>query len=78
LIHIKLTDQVDQYVEITHRINLLTQQHRILGVPLTTNQPPQQSPLTRNAFTSIEAAPLSTMKNQHGREKAKNKPWKRK
>jgi len=47
------------------------------GIPSTTlqpNQPLQQSPPTRNTFTSTEVTPLSTMKNQHQKEKAKKKP----
>ena len=62
------TDQLDLYVEITHT-NQVTQQHRVPGVPSTTNQLPP----THNTFTTTEAAPLSTMKNQHQKEKAKKK-----
>jgi len=34
-------------------------------MPTTTKQSPQQSPSTRNTFTSTQAATLSTMKYQH-------------
>ena len=34
-------------------------------MPMTTKQPPQQSPPTHNTFISTQAATLSTMKNQH-------------
>ena len=40
-------------------------QNGVPGMPMTTKQPPQQSPPTRNTFTSTQAAVLSTMKNQH-------------
>ena len=46
------------------RINSLTQQQCVLGVPPTTNQPLQQLPLTHNSSISTKVAPLSTMKNQ--------------
>jgi len=65
-------NQVDQYVEICLTDHLThSPSNSVLGVPpMTTNQPLQQSP-TRNTFTSTEATPLSTMENQHEREKGK-------
>ena len=40
-------------------------QNGVPGMPMTTKQPPQQSPPTHNTFTSTQAAALSTMKNQN-------------